>query len=84
MGRLPTPTPHTTCGCPKGHDNKGKGEGDGQETNSVKRFRVPGAVPSCGHKMAVSSVSPSPSLANIPEGMGGSHHLYFKMRKAGS
>ena len=80
----PTPTPHTTCGCPEGHGNKGEGEGDGQETNSVKRSHVPGAAPSRGHKMAVSSVSPSPSLANIPKGMGGSHHLYFKMRKAGS
>lgn len=39
-----TPAPHTS-GCPKGHDDEGRGEGEGQETHTVKCFRVPGAVP---------------------------------------
>lgn len=46
-----TPTPYTASGCPKGHASEGRGEGEGQETNTVKCFRVPGAVPNCWHKM---------------------------------
>lgn len=53
-----TPAPHTS-GCPKGHGNDGgRGEGEGQETHTVKCFRVPELCP--GTRRQVVSALPPP------------------------